>query len=75
MSEYWSLSSDGHWKVKSVTSSTRAGKAILRLELETSDLPELGYCLAALNRVQAAQIGTAKPKKVMLALPAPENAR
>lgn len=59
-------------RVKSVTSSTRGGKGTIRIELETNDLPEMGYALERINEVQTAQ---ATPKgrlaKRQLALPAP----
>ena len=75
MDRYFYLSSDGPFRVKSVTSSTRSGKAVIRIELETDKLQELGYALENLMAVQAAQRAP-KPKPTrLLALPSPEEGR
>jgi hypothetical protein len=72
MSEYFSLSSNGSLRVKAVTSSSRGEKGLIRIELETLNLEEMGWALRQLNAVIKAQ---AQPKKkpVTLALPHPKT--
>ena len=73
MDRYFYLYSDGPFRVKTVTSSTRSGKAVIRIELETDKLQEMGYALENLMAVQAAQRAP-KPKRGRpLALPPPEE--
>lgn len=80
------LSEDGRAKLKSFTGTTRAGKHILKIEVEYPSAMDMAYDLDGLDRVQAAQkpkpkarASRAKPaakkqicKAKPLALPAPE---
>ena len=74
MEKYFVLSSERSLLVKSVTSTTRGGKATIKVELETTDFDELSYALRCLNEVQAAQVAPkVRNKPALLALPAPEQ--
>lgn len=69
-------------RIKSFSSSTRGEKSTIRIELECSDLWELGFTLRALAETQKAQrekpAPPPKPEKPRrqqpLALPAPHRA-
>ena len=72
---------ESYLKVKSFSSSTRGEKAVIRLELEVSDLSWLGYTLKELAEIQKEQRRKPKPepkakaaKQKPLALPAPQLA-
>lgn len=67
-------------QIKSFSSSTRGERAVIRIELEVTDLSWLGYILKELAETQKAQRRKpkpepkAKPKPKQLALPAPQLA-
>ena len=68
-------------RVKSFSSSTKGTKGVIRIELETSDLFELGFTLRTLDEVQKGQRRKPEPKPkpkaekpTLLALPAPLRA-
>ena len=74
MSFYLSGEPEESLRLKSFSSSSRGGKATIRIELETSDFDDLGYALRMLVSVQDGQ--KRKPKAVTrLALPKPEDDR
>ena len=59
-------------RLKSFTSTTKGGKAVIRIELETEDMHDLGYELERLKKLQADQAAEGKRKTSRLALPKPE---
>lgn len=70
-------------RVKSFSSSTKGTKGVIRIEIETSDLFELGFTLRTLDEVQKGQRRKPEPKPkpkpkaekpTLLALPAPLRA-
>lgn len=72
---------DDPLRVKSFSSSTKGTNGSIRIELETSDLSELGYALRMLDETQKGQRAKPKPepkakvaKPKLLALPAPQLA-
>lgn len=69
MAFYLSGDHDELLRLKSFTSATRNGKAVIRIELETHDMNEMAYALKALAAVQA---GQKSPRSKLLALPSPE---
>lgn len=74
MSFYLSGEPEESLRLKSFSSSSRGGKATIRIELETSDFDDLGYALGRLAKVQDGQ--KRKPKAaIRLALPKPEDDR
>lgn len=72
------LDPEGNLRLKSFSSSTRGTKGVIKIEVETDDLDELGFFLGSLARLAAQQKLDAdmkrkapqKPK--LLALPKPE---
>ena len=80
------LSEDGRAKLKTFSGTTRAGKHIIKIEVEYPSAMDMAYDLEGLEKVQAAQKPKPKPraakskpsapKKITrqkpLALPAPE---
>lgn len=60
-------------RLKSFSSSTRGGKAVIKIELETEDMHDLGYELERLKHLQASQAAESKRKTTRLALPKPEG--
>lgn len=73
------LDPEGGCRLKSFTSSSRGEKALIKIEIELSDLSELGYALTRLQRqmeeqkaADLARRQAAKPRPRLLALPKPE---
>ena len=73
------LDPEGRVRLKSFSSATRGTKGVIKIEIETDDLSELGFFLSSLSRLQEQQKLEAelrrkavkKPK--LLALPAPDQ--
>jgi predicted DNA-binding protein len=59
-------------RLKAFSAMTRGGKAVIKIELETEDMNDLGFELDALKRLQAAQAAEVKRKRGRLALPHPD---
>jgi hypothetical protein len=59
-------------RLKSFSATTKGAKAVIRIELETEDMTELGFELDSLKRLQAAQAAEPKRKLGQLALPHPD---
>ena len=81
MSFYLFGEPDDALKIKAFSSSTRGGKATIRIELETSNMTEFGWALRSLAETQQSQRAKSKPepkpkaaKPRVLALPAPQLA-
>lgn len=75
------LEPDGHMRLKSFSSSSRGDKALIKIEVEVSDLSEMGYALSRLQRqmeeqkaADLAKREAAKKRPKLLALPKPEVA-
>lgn len=77
MSFYLFGESNEKLRLKSVSSSLRGNKSVIKIELETSDPFEFGHALQSLAKVQAGQRARpSKPKPSKpLALPAPHSAK
>lgn len=63
-------------RVKNVSSSTRNGKGVLKIEIETDSLDHLGWAIKDLEQVRLDQRAKPKPKPKAkpLALPPPQLA-
>ena len=66
-------------RLKNVRSSTRNGKGIIKIEIETDSLDHLGWAVRDLEEVRRGQRAkpekpAATPKSKLLALPAPRLA-
>ena len=70
MSFYLSGDPEESLRLKSFSSTSKGGKATIRIELETSDFYDLGYALKMLASVQDGQKRKLKPV-TRLALPKP----
>jgi len=73
------LEPDGHMRLKSFSSSSRGDKALIKIEVEVSELREMGYALSRLQRqmeeqkaADLAKREAAKKRPKLLALPKPE---
>lgn len=73
------LDPDSSIRLKAFSSSSRNDKALIKLEVEVSDLSELGYALSRLQHQMAEQKAAdlakrdaAKKLPKLLALPKPE---
>lgn len=73
------LDPDSGFRLKAFSSSSRGDKALIKLEVEVSNLSEMGYALSRLQRQMAEQKAAdlakrdaAKMRPKLLALPKPE---
>jgi len=74
VSFYLSGTPEESLRLKSFSSTSRGGKATIRIELETCDFDDMGYALRCLTKVQEGQ--KRKPNAATrLALPKPEDDR
>lgn len=72
------LDPEGKMRLKSFSSATRGTKGVIKIEVETDDLDELGFFLGSLARLAQQQKLEADLKRAagkkpkLLALPKPE---
>lgn len=73
------LDPESGFRLKSFSSSSKGNKGLIKLEVEVSNLREIGYALSGLQRQMEAQTAADLAKRVatkkrpkLLALPKPE---
>jgi len=63
-----------HWRLKAYSSTTKGGKSLVRIEVETEDFQELGFFLSTLSDIERTQKRNARKRSpALLALPAPDG--